>query len=392
MVAGAELCGVHVLLGRAEPGSYHIGGGGLLREEPIVRALGESAERYSQFVAHFALEQDMRFASAAAMARDGQRTVDLEPFFTAEQHAEPGFLFTPFDPEAPLNWLPASTPGGRVWAPAQLLLVGYHVRHEDGEPWLASAVTTGTAVHGATVPALRNALLELIQVDAAIGHWYSGRHAPRIVLGPRVDTVRRILDRRLPRTGLHARFHWLSSADLPALNVACVLRVPEGRPAAAIGLGSDRTLAAAMYKAFLEATGVMQLAKLTLLGRDGDGEPAAYLDLDSNVAHYSEPDHAPVLDRRFPPDAAIAAEDLPPDDAGAPDAQVAAMIGAFRARGMELLGLDLTTHDIAALGLRSVRVWSPDVLSLCLPGVPPLAHPRFAAYGGAEHRDPHPYP
>lgn len=78
-------------------------------------------------------------------------------------------------------------------------------------------------------------------------------------------------------------------------------------------------------------------------------------------------------------------------DAG-PEEQVRLLAGAFNATGKELVVLDLTTADVRALGFRSIRVWSPQTLSLSLPSAPPLAHPRFRAYGGARDGHPHPYP
>jgi hypothetical protein len=54
LVAGGELTGVHVLLGEPEPGSYHIGGTGVFPREALVRTLGETVERYAQFVAPLA--------------------------------------------------------------------------------------------------------------------------------------------------------------------------------------------------------------------------------------------------------------------------------------------------------------------------------------------------
>src|SRR2546423_15570026 len=45
VVSGAELTGVHVLLGQAEAGSYHIGGAGGFPQEAVLRALREAGER-----------------------------------------------------------------------------------------------------------------------------------------------------------------------------------------------------------------------------------------------------------------------------------------------------------------------------------------------------------
>jgi len=68
------------------------------------------------------------------------------------------------------------------------------------------------------------------------------------------------------------------------------------------------------------------------------------------------------------------------------------LIAAFKETGKELAFLDLTTPDIADLGFRVARVWSPDTLSLSLPSAAPVLHPRFRAYGGVIRESPHPYP
>jgi thiazole/oxazole-forming peptide maturase SagD family component len=401
VVAGAELTGVHVLLGQPEPGSYHIGGTGVFLREALVRSLGESVERYSQFVAPLTRHAHVRFATRGELEREGRRPVAPGPnqFFSEEQYQAAGFPFQPFSSDAPVGWLEvmSAVSGNTVDVPAQLVLVGYGVRRVDGEPWLMPAVTTGTAAHTDPAQALRNALLELVQVDAAIGHWYSDRTAPRIILDRRVAAVKRIVERHYGRRLPPPSFHWLASPDLPGCNVGCVLHVPGSTPARAVGLGADMRLAPALYKALLEAVGVLQLAKVNLVhqtlldGKHEDIDSKRILDLDSNVAYYAVEENGAAIERKFAVEDTIAASDLPSDPST--DAwEIDTLIDAFAAGGKELIHIDLTTPDVRELGFVAVRVWSPDTLSLPLPSAPPAAHPRFGAYGGFAHLHPHPYP
>jgi thiazole/oxazole-forming peptide maturase SagD family component len=400
-VAGGELSGVHRLLGKAEAGAYHIGGVGLTRAEALIRALGESVERYCQLVSVASGTVPVRVATIAA-ARETGPLIDpcSLPLFTPDQYARPGFPFEPADPDGRYGWVRlARLPDGpTVQVPAQLVLVGYSPHRGHGEPWLAPAVTTGTATHRTEGAATRGALLELIQIDAAMGHWYGPAAAPRIVPGERMRPLRRLLERHLGGT-VHARFHTLSRPDLPAHVVACLLEQPAGRlPVVVAGMGCDTRLGDACYRALLEGIGVLQLARVVMANAALDPAPPAapaedsIYDLDSNVAFYATGGGADTLARAFPVADTVAEGDLAPDWAGPAPAAARRLTDHLLAAGIRLYQRDLTTVDTAHLGLVTARVWSPDLLPLAMPSAPQLAHPRFGAYGGGAHERPHPYP
>ena len=405
VVAGADLTGVHVLSRsqKPKPGFYHIGGGGVFLEEAMIRSLGESVERYSQAVAEVSAGREIIMASYEELERRGEPCISQEKlaFFSEEQYARAGFPFQAFSASGVLGWIKVRRAhgDGEVYVPAQLLLTGYAPKRGQGENWLLSAVTTGTAAHTSRELAMRGALLEIVQIDAAMGHWYSTTAAPRIELDARTQPIQSLLDTQFTKRSPEPRFHWLPNADLPGMSVACVLTERNGAlPAVCVGLGSDTRLNEAMYKALLEAVGVYQLAKITLMNEDlnrreeRDKSTEQMFDLDSNVAHYARPSNAALVSRRFAERGGVRAKDLPPDSALAVHAELAHLLRAFRDSEKELVLCDLTTADVRALGFHAVRFWSPDTLSLCFPSAPPITHRRFAAYGGFSNRQPHPYP
>lgn len=400
-IAGGEMTGVHMLRGSPPPerGAYHIGGSGTSYDEAIIRTLGETVERYAQFTAFTAGRQRAFGASLDDMLASG-REVLASPglrLFSDDQLDRPGFPFARIDGETEIGWLCGYSPvdGSECWMPAQQAAVGYPGL--PGEPRFAEGVTTGSAAHTSLGRAVRNALLELVQIDAAMGHWYG--HGQSVTLGSdaRTRAVERAIARRLVRHGTAPRFHWLRSADLPGFPVACVLEGPHP-PTVAIGLGCDLRLGRAMYNAFLEGAAVAQLAKVSLFRRAMDrrletnagGGSGHIYDLDSNVVRYaaSEPG---ALRPRFEGQP-VAPSDLPPDVDLGVAGDVAHLLDAFPDTGKQLGSLELTTEDVRALGFRVVRVWSPDMLTLSLPDAPPALHPRFGAYGGFAREDPHPYP
>jgi thiazole/oxazole-forming peptide maturase SagD family component len=407
MTAGAELTGVHLLNRRPPPRpySYHIGACGVFLEEVMVRTLGESVERYAQCLAEVSGRHEIVMATHDDLVSRGEPVVSSQKlrFFSEKQYSRAAFPFQPFRQDAPIGWVKAFSllKDSATWVPAQLVLVGYLPKRENGENWILSGVTTGSAAHTKPELALRNALLELVQIDSAMGHWFSAARAREILLDRRTEALQKIIARSYGRFKSPPKFYWLQNPDLAGMAIACVIRNESGSiPATVVGLGSDLKLEEAMYKAFLEAIGVAQLAKLNLLHGSGDRgsatshyiDPGEIFDLDQNVHFYALPENRWLIDRKFGVSSSIRASELEQDCTLGIGGEIRLLVEHFRGTHKELFFIDLTTNDIKDLGFVVVRVWSPDTISLSLPSAPPLRHPRFTAYGGATHENPHPYP
>ena len=179
-VSGGEMTGVHVLRGARppRPGAYHIGGAGTTYAEALIKTLGETVERYSHFAA-LAGGLPVSIASVRTMRASGGRAYfpDSTELYSTQQLARSGFPFVALDDDDVIGWVMARSPtrGEVVAIPAQQTLVGY--ARAAGEPPFTAGVTTGSAAHTNRERALRNALLEVVQIDSAIGCWY-GRRCP----------------------------------------------------------------------------------------------------------------------------------------------------------------------------------------------------------------------
>ncbi len=395
---GVSLTGVHLLLGRPDPGKggYHIGGMGIYKDEALIKGLAESAERYSQLMADF-LIRDRLFCSYSELIAKGETVLPIEFLipFSSESYERPGFVFQKFSGDSSLSWvqLQRVSDGKKYWIPMQMLFVGYNIQKDRGEPWIMSAVTTGTAVHVTESAAIRNALLELIQIDSAMGHWYTKSNAYRIVLDARTYALERLIEKLAPKNAAEPLFYWLPNADLPGFSIACLLHFSKKIPEVAVGLGSDTSLEDAMYKAYLEAIGVVHLARMIILREKiepaGNTEDGIF-DLDSNVSLYARGGGNHRWTERFLQSKTIAARDIPQDMSGTIEEQTANLLYSFKDKSLFLI--NLTPPEISELGFVVARAWSPDLLSLCLPSAVPSIHPRFKQYGSCCYDDPHPYP
>lgn len=405
-VAGCELTGVHLLRNphfRGEgpsPFNYHIGGVGQLADEVYIRCLAETVERYSQLVAEASGRFAIRFASFEELVAESGCTIlpaDRMVYFTDAQFAKPGFPFGRFQSSAPMGWLKVDSlvDKRRLWVPAQLLLVGYEIRRASGEPWLWSAVTTGTATHSSAGRAFHSALLELIQIDCAVGHWYSDSPTWRVGMDDRTGAMDRLLKRKFRKARRQPEFYRLPIHGFSCHAVACLVFSDGAEPFVGIGLGCSRDLEEAMYRALLEAVAVLQLAKIVLLvdeATSSEKDGSGFWDFNRNIVHYAKAQNAGVIVRKFAGAETVDASDLPTFPALSIDAANRVLVSEFRALGMELVGMDISAPETLALGLRTCRVWSPGTLGLPPPSAPPVAHSRFEVFGGVTSEAPHPYP
>ncbi len=417
---GGGLTGVHHLLNRPDPGKggYHIGGVGYFHSETMIKTLAESLERYSQLLSEYTLSHTLEreFLTYKEMKSKYSQILSKENlhFFKPEQFSKKGFPFDPFSEEKPLTWVKVSLFMNDaheniqkdiqkdIWVPASLLFIGYSSRRRDGEPWLLSAVTTGTAAHITESKATIGAISELIQVDAAMGHWYTNSPLYKIVLDDRVPFLKKFMEKTLnKKNGVIPTFYLLPGRGLPGFNIVCSFeREAPSVPRFAFGLGSDLSLEKALYKAFLEGYGVVGLARLNLfqdkyfLGKDLQAlNQETIYDLDSNVSLYAAGHHTAFVREKFSKAKEILASSLPIDWTFEDDAACLHFLKeACSAAKLTLTHTHLTSKEAKEMGFYIERVWSPDLLPLCLPMAVPVSHLGFQAYGGVSHEYPHPYP
>lgn len=404
VIAGSEMAGVHTLLDMPHPGrgAYHLGGCGIQLNEALVRTLGETVERYSQLTSDINGLVDCQFTSYNELISRDEKVLAVERlnYYLPQQLYLQGFPFEAFTTDQPIMWVKLKSLLNRhyLWVPAQLVFVGYQIKKKLGETRLSTAVTTGTAAHTNVNKALVNAIQELIQIDSAMGHWYSSQIAPQIIFDQRTTVLNNLLSRYAASQKKCFTFHWLKNHDLPGFYIACVFRgVNQSYPRVAIGLGSSMMLVEAMYKSFLEAVGVIGLSRMVIFDR-GYHLPGSLInskqiyDLDTNVAYYALGNQFDFINHKYSCLNTIKAKEMP-DDIELPDDElIALLLNGFVDHHKELLFYNLTDKEAHDLGFVVPRVWSPDLVTLSLPSAPTINHSRYLAYGGVQHDNPHPYP
>jgi ribosomal protein S12 methylthiotransferase accessory factor len=174
----AALCSEHARLGL--PADNDVSGStGLSREQAIAGAVGEAVERYS--AAHVPIEA-IRFATYESVADDAVAPWSLV-FYEDEQYARPGFGYRAVGAEDRIGWVTGQSlmQDRAVLVPAFAVYQPY--RGTPDEWPVVQQITTGLACGNTAEEAILSALCEVVERDAAMLMWLQTRRPPIMPTG-----------------------------------------------------------------------------------------------------------------------------------------------------------------------------------------------------------------
>jgi ribosomal protein S12 methylthiotransferase accessory factor len=389
------------------------GGVGTTARRAIAKALGEAVERYCSAIFD---EGELLIAPYDSL---DCRATPPETFalYREDQYAATDFPWRPFTRDAPVAWTTGVSlaTGDEVLVPAAAVYVPYHYRLHRADTPIMQPISTGLACGSSCTAATLGALCEAVERDAFTITWQAMLSRPRVAQDTLPGEVRDLLSR------YHAAGLEVEVVDITT-DLACptLLTVAIGRaatsPALAVAAASDPDPTVALTKSLEElahtrkyAAQLMDLTPPVSLDVAA-GHPAVQTQRDHLRAYcpqealvyaeflWASPDHCTLPPQLTFPDTGEPAVSSTPVDA------VGALTARLVAAGLEPIACELTTPDVAELGLAVVRV--------VVPGLNPLhmGHANRAlggrrlhdvpvalgaAVAGASHQDnpyPHPFP
>jgi ribosomal protein S12 methylthiotransferase accessory factor len=387
------------LMGHAGTFEPRAGGAGVELDDAVNRAMGELVERY----ASLACDGATRIVSShKALVGGGHGVVpfDALALFTPEQLTTPGFRYAGLTEDTSIGWLKGTdlTGGSPVHVPGEIVSFGYVPGRDEVSPCFyptSSGCACGTSVEGAVLAGL----LELIERDAIMIRWYARLAPPLLDLDP-ADLLGEPFGRQCRE--LEIRLHDLTlDGEVPVVGVTCVERT--GRPcffllSAACGLD----LPTAARKALIEAGQGRPFIKFLANQHEAPPAGSAFNDFDTNLRFFAEPSNAQYSEwfvqnrtlstRHYP---------APPDD-NSPAGRLHALLDRCARMNVTPIAFDLTTPELEDHGLFACKIFTPELVPLCIPSAPFLGHPRLARFAALAEREgraasvpawvPHPFP
>jgi ribosomal protein S12 methylthiotransferase accessory factor len=369
-------------------------GASLDRDRAMVKALGESVERYC---AAFQ-PPDLPLLTADEIRQPALGPSDFA-LFSAEQFVHPGFPYVPFTSKTPTKWVTGQSlkDGRDVQVPAPFVYLPY-TRHPL-EPRICPGISTGLAAGGSRIAATWSALCEVVERDAFMSVWLRRLATPELDLKTLPAGPERELLDILEAAGARCRVRWLTQdVEIPVFLV--ILEGDGHRMPHAIVLAGGaahaqprRALFLALEEACLSLYGMNRIAaKFGSKVRSLDVAQLTSLALQS-VAYATRPEFksacAFLLEK---PQSTVSLDALTERFLPRRGDGPAAVLSTWAERAAVV---ECTTPDVADIGVHVVRV--------LVPGLLPLNHNHAIRYLGAMEKrlglsaamlnqHPHPFP
>jgi ribosomal protein S12 methylthiotransferase accessory factor len=327
----------------------------------LAKALGEAVERYCSAIFDY---RDLVLAPFAGLAGRATPPADYA-LYLPEQYAAAWLPWQPFTEDAPICWTRARSlvHGDEVLVPAAMTFVPYHYLGSRPEVPITQPISTGLACGSGFEEAALSGLCEAIERDAFTITWQARLARPRIDPASVPPAVRNLLE-RYAAVGLRVEMIDITTdVGVPTVLTFCLGEQPTS-PALTVAAAADPSPVRAVVKSLEELAHTRSyqrqvMAYTPAVPADPGQEHPAVQDQRTHLRFYCEQERAAYAEFAWSSGERRALADLP--DLSAPSAadELAAVVGRLDAAGLEPIACDLTTPDVAGLGLSVVRAIVP---------------------------------
>jgi ribosomal protein S12 methylthiotransferase accessory factor len=361
-------------------------GTGLSETEALIAAAGAAIARYAAARYRAGDLRRAAFAELGDAAFDPRHLVLYEP----SQYDNPYFIFAPFDPQQPLDWVRGTwlDSGDSVWLPALPVYMSYQAPPEEQ---FCQVTSNGLAAGPTWEDAALRAMYELVARDAFMLTWLCRLPARRLALDDSVDPGAHEVARQVASTGAVVELYLLDAGTgIPAI-LCCGFGDGVRWPGAAVGLAAHADPSVAVRQAILDLAQLGPAVRRHAEAADAriPGTALAVQTPPDHALYYAQPARARAFTwLRSAPDPA-----LPIGALGVPhDGSIGWCVSRLGAAGARIAAADLTGPDVAHSPFRVVRA-----LGVAMQPVDfghayrRLANPRLRALAH-EPLNPYPHP
>jgi len=321
----------------------------------LLSAVGEAIERYSA-----SLADPRRIVWERPHDLDGEfLNPDDCALYEVSQYEQETFPYVPFDPAVRHPWILGKWLNNDlpVWVPAVFAFLSLTLHAEQ---LICQGTSNGLAASTDLDDAARRATLELVERDAFMTAWLTGRPGKRLMLDSTLDPGLRSVVEGMETIGANVEVYILPTS-VCGFTVLCLgLGNGEEYPGVTIGLGADMNARSALRQAILELgqTGpyLQRMMQLKVLPIPPD--PASVSEMLHHASYYFPLERAIAFDRLRNGDAPVALRVLDDSPRNGSLAECASELQQARIR---VALVDVTSPDVANGPFRVMRAVSPDL-------------------------------
>lgn len=354
-------------------------GKGTTKQEALQSVIGEYVERYCAFTGFPKSVQSQ--GSYETMANSNLQVPD---FSTITHYLDIQYSDTdaePLSPDTQTTWIMGTglISGKKTALPSWIASSRNLSPHGFGS-------SNGCAAGQSLTRAAYRGLLEVIERDALMRHWYTKTVPKRVQLDS--STLQMLRDRHEPT---NSRIELLSlESDFPFKIIAATLiGVSDSHPKFLISASARLRLEDAVADAIMELSQQIQMYRRHTLVTDDNVQGNEGLSLGKNGLYYTNPENFKDIEWLVtgdvtslePSDDSIQADD---------NTRLDTALEAFRRTSTNVILYETTNPEIKEIGLHAVKVVVPELAPFCHPEKPAAGHDRLP--NAAVHCEPHPIP
>ncbi len=356
-------------------------------------ALGEGVERYC---AVFSDMHEQYFASYSQLQEAGMQTLEPDDFclFSNAQYQDKNFRYEKPDKNTTLNWIKGYTlpDHASCYIPSALVFNGYQEQAEEKKivPNIHPGMACGVDLNQAVLAAL----CEIIERDSMMVWWLNQLPMPGITV-PAQNRLHKIIAHDFPamdKKNIELFFVWLKN-DLDVPVVFCLL-VDYKNQVVSGGCAARLDPELALLKAFCEAaqtwllaldlkregkSNIVGLAQKNFLPKEMVCPTEEYVSgthIFHNLSFYGDATHWDILDFIRKPTKKILLHDMPVFTGGTKKS-LDFILHQLQKNNFRPIIVDVTSSDIAEVGLWVVRVFIPGMVPNTPTLYPPLGLKRL---------------
>lgn len=327
-------------------------GKGLTISGAVLSAVGEAIERYSASI----VDAD-RIVWKRPQDLEGEF---LDPrmcsLYSDEQYRRQGFPYVRFDADIAHPWVRGVwvANGQSVWIPAVFVFLTVELRQEQ---WICQGTSNGLAASTDKDDASLRAILELVERDAFMAAWLTGRSAQRVELADTLDPLLHEVLEGLEGLGANVEIYTLPTSAIGTTVLCLAFGDGENYPGVTFGLGCDLEPRAALKQAVLELgqTGPYLRRMMRSKVLTTPPNPTAVREMLDHAAYYFPRERASAFDRLRSNKASVPLAD-PKVNRSLHDC-----VYALNEAGVRVALIDVTSADVATGPFRVMRAVSPDL-------------------------------
>lgn len=349
--------------------SIHGSGTGLTEEEATIPALAEAVERHA--AATFYEEQFFWHTAIAAECR--VLDLDTVPRCSDKEMADPHCSLSLAVKDKPIRWVKGLClhTGEVVLVPAVMVYSHAGWRGPQERFWLP--ISTGCAAHGSYEDAVLTGLCEVVERDAISLVWRQLLPLPRIVLDS-VGPIAAPYWELCQQANEDVEWHFFDATMDIGLPTIYALQVSHHHPHARtiVACSTSLTFDQALGKAIKD---LIAFKRAFQSKRVLPTDIKAFTGLLDGACYMARPEHAAAFNFLLRSQRTVRLSQL---SQGNYLPHLADALARFKALGMAVFAVDLTTDEAIRAGLRVVRVLIPGLQPLSLHTAAQfLGHPRL---------------